>query len=177
MDEVRLSRDVPATIVPYGESVVIPEGTMVNITHRLGGNFTVTWQGGMAMIKGVHADALGEETPEGAKKAHDHDGPPEQDALWDALKTVYDPEIPVNIVDLGLVYSLDVQEEDGAYKVKMDMTLTAPGCGMGPVIAQDAKHRLEGVPGVTEAIVDIVWDPPWNQDMISEEGKMELGLL
>lgn len=177
MDEVELTRDVTATLVPYGDVVTIPAGTRVNITHRLGGNFTVTWQGGMAMIKGQDADALGEEKVEREQKDDSHEGPPENEALWTALKSVYDPEIPVNIVDLGLVYSLDVKEEAGRFLVSMDMTLTAPGCGMGPAIAQDAKGRLEQVPGVSEANVNIVWNPPWNQDMISEEGKMELGLL
>ena len=105
-------------------------------------------------------------------------GPVEKDALWNALKTVFDPEIPVNIVDLGLVYTLEASEnEAGASQVHMEMTLTAPGCGMGPVIAEDAKTMLEGVPGVAEAKVEIVWEPPWSQDMITEEGKMVLGLV
>ena len=105
-------------------------------------------------------------------------GPVDKDSLWEALKTVFDPEIPVNIVDLGLVYSLECGEsEDGGNKVDMQMTLTAPGCGMGPAIAEDAKTRLEAVAGVSEAAVDIVWDPPWNQEMITEEGKMILGLV
>ena len=109
----------------------------------------------------------------------DHDGPPDEDAIWEALRSVFDPEIPVNIVDLGLIYSMDVTEpeEGGGYKVGVQMTLTAPGCGMGPAIAEDARSRVVTVPGVSEAQVDIVWDPPWHQDMISEAGKMELGLL
>ena len=179
MSDIRTTtQDVPATLIPYGDSVVIPEGTRVTITHRLGGNFTVTWQGGMAQIRGEHAGAIGEEVSEEKQSAAEHHGgAPEKEALWEALKKVYDPEIPVNIVDLGLIYSLNVEEQDGAYKVLVDMTLTAPGCGMGPAIAQDAKYRLEQVPGVEDAEVSIVWDPPWNQDMISEDGKMELGLL
>lgn len=184
MDAQRIvSRDIPATIVPYGTEVVIPEGTEVTITHRLGGNFTVTWEGGMAQILGRHADALGEESQTHADVADDsavsHEGPPDESAIWTALRKVYDPEIPVNIVDLGLVYTLQVvqEPESGDHHVRIDMTLTAPGCGMGPAIAQDAKYKVEQVPGVTQAHVDIVWDPPWHQDMISEEGKMELGLL
>ncbi|MEX0323507.1 MAG: putative Fe-S cluster assembly protein SufT [Puniceicoccaceae bacterium] len=174
------SREVPATIVPYGDQVVIPEGTPVTITHRLGGNFTVTWQGGMAQINGVHGDAIGEEVPQTtAQETEAHAGPPTDDKVWAALKKVYDPEIPVNIVDLGLVYNMEIiQEPDsGEYHVRVDMTLTAPGCGMGPAIAADAKYKAEQVPGIAVAHVDIVWDPPWHQDMISEEGKMELGLL
>ncbi|OPZ66936.1 MAG: hypothetical protein BWY82_02899 [Verrucomicrobia bacterium ADurb.Bin474] len=149
------------------------------ITHRLGGNFTVMTDNGMFRISREDADALGE-NPEAAPSgssttASDHT--PSMEELWDALKRVYDPEIPVNIVDLGLVYSIDLQKKDGGHHVEMAMTLTAPGCGMGPVIADDAKNRLLGVEGVSSANVEIVWDPPWHQDMISEEGKMELGLI
>lgn len=175
-----LSRDVEATVVPSGEKILIPEGAGVTITHRLGGNFTVVWEYGMARIMGKDADALGEEVEvdEAAPADANHSGPPSEDDLWVALRKVFDPEIPVNIVDLGLVYSLDVNESgDNAYKVTGKMTLTAPGCGMGPAIADDAKQNLLRVPGVTEAEMEIVWDPPWNQDMISEEGKMHLGLI
>lgn len=181
-NERTVSRDTPATIVPYGDQVTIPEGTRVTITHRLGGNFTVTWEGGMAQINGVHADAIGEVSEREATPAAaiDHEGPPSEDAVWEALRKVYDPEIPVNIVDLGLIYSMTIEpneDDERDFDIKVDMTLTAPGCGMGPAIAQDAKMKIEAVPGVHEATVDIVWDPPWHQDMISEEGKMELGLL
>lgn len=176
------SRDVTATIVPYGDQVTIPAETVVTITHRLGGNFTVTWSGGMAQINGRDGDAIGETPPQQElpdQDAEAHAGPPSEDRVWTALKKVYDPEIPVNIVDLGLVYSMQVVQEpkSAEYHVRVDMTLTAPGCGMGPAIAQDAKYKVEQVPGVAQAHVDIVWDPPWHQDMISEEGKMELGLL
>lgn len=181
MDNERtLSREVAATLIPQGTPMSLPEGETVTITHRLGGNYTVMTANGMFRIKGVDGDALGEEVSEATKDADadSHDGPPEQDALWEALKKVFDPEIPVNIVDLGLVYSLESSELlEGGYKIEMQMTLTAPGCGMGPAIAEDAKGHLETVPGVNEAQVDIVWDPPWNQDMISEEGKMVLGLI
>ena len=174
-------REIKATIVPYGTEVTIPEGTIVTITHRLGGNFTVTWQGGMAQIRGRDADAIGEEIPDtpAGDDAEDHAGPPSEEKVWDALRKVYDPEIPVNIVDLGLIYTMEIiqEPESGEYHVRVDMTLTAPGCGMGPAIAQDARYKVERVPGVSQAHVDIVWDPPWHQDMISEVGKMELGLL
>ena len=181
MDDLRtLTREVEVTLIPQGTPMSLPEGEAVTITHRLGGNFTVMTHNGMFRIKGVDADALGEEVTQATKDADadSHDGPPEQAALWEALKMVFDPEIPVNIVDLGLVYSLEVSERpEGGHKINMDMTLTAPGCGMGPAIAEDAKGQLERVPGVAEAEVDIVWDPPWNQDMITEEGKMVLGLI
>jgi probable FeS assembly SUF system protein SufT len=180
MDDTRtLSREVEATLIPQGTPMSLPEGETVTITHRLGGNFTVMTHNGMFRIKGVDGDALGENVTEDAASEDEHDGsPPENDALWEALKKVFDPEIPVNIVDLGLVYSLNTKERlEGGHKLDMDMTLTAPGCGMGPAIAEDAKGQLERVPGVSEAEVNIVWDPPWNQDMISEEGKMVLGLV
>ncbi|TVP75715.1 MAG: putative Fe-S cluster assembly protein SufT [Puniceicoccaceae bacterium] len=179
MDDTRtLSREVEATLIPQGTPMSLPEGETITITHRLGGNFTVMTHNGMFRIKGADADALGETVSEVSTTDDEHEGPPEQDALWEALRKVFDPEIPVNIVDLGLVYSLDSKERpEGGYKIDMDMTLTAPGCGMGPAIAEDAKGQLERVPGVSEAEVNIVWDPPWNQDMITEEGKMVLGLV
>jgi len=182
-NERSLSRDVTATLVPAGDSVNLPAGTKVTITHRLGGNFTVVCDYGMFRILGSDADAIGEEKP-GAAPASEaslqqsQGGPPAEPLLWDALKTVFDPEIPVNIVDLGLVYDLKVKElGENRYGVEMQMTLTAPGCGMGPAIAEDARGRLAAVPGVSEAKVDIVWDPPWSQERISEEGKMQLGLI
>lgn len=189
-----LMREVKATVIPAGDAVALPAGTKVNITHRLGGNFTVVCDYGMFRIAGPDADALGEEAPtetQGAAGSSDaqgsrgvaehvgHKGAPDQDEIWRQLKTVFDPEIPVNIVDLGLVYSMTVSPLDtpDRHKVLIAMTLTAPGCGMGPVIAEDARNRALAVPGVCEAQVDIVWNPPWTQAMISEDGKMELGLI
>jgi len=187
-EERTLTRECPATIIPSGEAVIIPTGATVSITHRLGGNYTVLWAMGMARIAGENADALGEERPENegdkattdlASGAAEHLGPPDETAIWEGLKSVYDPEIPVNIVDLGLVYSMDTKETESGegYLVEVQMTLTAPGCGMGPAIASDAESRVSQVPGVREARVELVWDPPWNQEMISEEGKMHLGLI
>lgn len=179
-----LSRSVEGTLIPQGDTVMIPEGVEVTITHRLGGNFTVMTREGMFRIMGKDADALGEDVVEdpavgSAGAGGAAEGPPNEDALWDALRKVYDPEIPVNIVDLGLIYSLETKSLDGSagYHVDAAMTLTAPGCGMGPTIAEDARVKLVSVPGVASAQVEIVWDPPWNQDMISEEGKMQLGLI
>lgn len=177
-----LTRDVNTTLIPHGEPVLLPQGTTVTITHRLGGNFTVMTEQGMFRIAAKDADSLGEEVPEvpsgETEEDDDHEGPPDNEAIWDQLKRVFDPEIPVNIVDLGLIYSMEVKEaEEGKYDVEVAMTLTAPGCGMGPTIAEDARSHVVQVPGVRNAKVDIVWDPPWNQDMISEEGKMQLGLL
>lgn len=169
-------------MIPAGEKIYLPANTKVIITHRLGGNFTITSDWGMFRIAGKDADALNELIPDmeplASSAAAPHEGPPDESALWTQLKTVFDPEIPVNIVDLGLVYSLDIQENPkNHYTVYMTMTLTAPGCGMGPAIAEDAKNRLLTVPGIQNVEVEIVWNPPWNQSMISEEGKMQLGLI
>ena len=175
-----LSREVEAVMVPYGNKFTIPAGTKVSLMQTLGGSFTIMADFGMARLDGQYADAIGEasQTNALAGAATAADGAPDQELLWGQLRGVYDPEIPVNIVDLGLVYSLDVaKREAGGHKVDVAMTLTAPGCGMGPAIAEDAKSKLMQVPGVDEADVRIVWEPCWNQAMISEEGKMKLGLI
>jgi probable FeS assembly SUF system protein SufT len=177
--ERTLSRDVVATQIPSGDKHPLPAGTQVVIHQVLGGTYTVQAEYGLYRLDGADADAIGEtptNTQINAKTLAD--GAPDPDAIWDQLKKVFDPEIPVNIVDLGLIYSMDViKTPEGAYKVDVAMTLTAPGCGMGPVIAEDARSKVVLVPGVTEADVRIVWEPPWNQAMISETGKMELGLV
>jgi probable FeS assembly SUF system protein SufT len=178
-----LNRETPAVQIPSGDPVTLAKGTSVTITQTLGGSFTVLTDQGLVRIEGAHADALGIDPGEAkAKTSTPADGPvekPTEEALWAQLRNVYDPEIPVNIVDLGLVYSLDIKPggDDGGYRVDMQMTLTAPGCGMGPMIADDAKNKLLFVPGVDEAEVHLVWEPPWNLGMISEEGRMKLGLV
>ena len=177
--ERTLSRDVVATQIPSGDKHPLPAGTQVVIHQVLGGSYTVQAEYGLYRLDGADADAIGEtptNTQINAKTLAD--GAPDPDAIWEQLKKVFDPEIPVNIVDLGLIYSMDViKTPEGTYKVDVAMTLTAPGCGMGPVIAEDARSKVVLVPGVTEADVRIVWEPPWNQAMISETGKMELGLV
>jgi probable FeS assembly SUF system protein SufT len=175
-----LSREVEAVMVPYGNKFVIPAGTQVSLMQTLGGSFTIMGEFGMARLDGQYADAIGEQaqTNQLAGAATAANGAPDEELLWGQLRSVYDPEIPVNIVDLGLVYSLEVMKDDtGTHKVDVAMTLTAPGCGMGPAIAEDARCKLLQVPGVAEASVRIVWEPVWNQNMISEEGKMKLGLI
>ena len=178
--EKTLIRDFPATRIPSGEAITLEKGTTVFITQALGGSYTVATDQGLARIADEDADALGLEPAakkEGAPAA-DSSVPVDEKAVWDQLRTCYDPEIPVNIVDLGLVYDCVItpRETDGA-RVDIKMTLTAPGCGMGPVIASEAKSKVMGVPGVGDAEVELVWDPPWNQAMISEAGKMKLGLI
>ena len=176
-----LSRDVAATQIPSGDKVPLAAGTAVTIHQTLGGSYTVQTDFGLFRIDGPDADALGESFDAAAQTAAPAlaDGSPDPEAVWDQLRRVYDPEIPVNIVDLGLVYSMDVEAlpDRGGYRVSVAMTLTAPGCGMGPAIAEDAKSKILLVPGVSDADVRITWDPPWNQSMISEEGKMKLGLI
>ena len=176
--EIELSRDCEAIQIPQGTTVTLPAGTRVTVTQSLGGSYTVATEAGyLFRITEANADAIGCEAapkPVPSETA----GAVDEAAVWDQLKTCYDPEIPVNIVDLGLIYDCTVVPRDGAEaEVLVKMTLTAPGCGMGPTIAAEAKSRLESVPGVDEATVELVWDPPWNQSMISEAGKMKLGLI
>jgi probable FeS assembly SUF system protein SufT len=177
--ERTLSRDIPATQIPSGDRQTLTAGTRIQIHQTLGGSFTVQTDFGLFRIDGRDGDALGEEAADHSVEAATlADGAPDPGAIWEQLRKVYDPEIPVNIVDLGLVYSMDVERKpDEVYKVQVAMTLTAPGCGMGPAIAEDAKGKILLVPGVGDADVRITWDPPWNQSMISEEGKMKLGLV
>jgi len=132
---------------------------------------------GMVRIDSSHGEALGMEPAEVPVAAEAEPEENLEKAVWKQLQEVYDPEIPVNIVDLGLVYSMDIKEEEGQTHVDVKMTLTAPGCGMGPVIQQDAQSRVLGIAGVDDCLVELVWDPPWNQDMISEVGKMKLGMI
>ena len=177
--ERTVSRDVIATQIPSGDKQTLTEGTTLFIHQTLGGSYTVQTDFGLFRIDGKDGDAIGEETADHSVETKAlADGSPDPETVWAQLRKVFDPEIPVNIVDLGLVYSMDIEKkEDEAYKVSVAMTLTAPGCGMGPAIAEDAKGKILLVPGVDEDDVNITLDPPWNQSMISEEGKMKLGLI
>jgi len=180
--EIELSRDVEAVQIPSGETINLPIGTKVMVTQALGGTYTIATPSGLARIKSEHADALGLDLDaEKASQSAGTDAMAQGDiesAVWEQLKLVFDPEIPVNIVDLGLVYDCRVSsDEDGQSNVEVKMTLTAPGCGMGPTIAADAQSKIMVLDGVANAAVDLVWDPVWNQDMISEEGKMKLGMM
>ncbi|GIW41657.1 MAG: putative Fe-S cluster assembly protein SufT [Candidatus Binatia bacterium] len=176
-EEVELSRDCEAIQVPEGTKVVLPRGTRCTISQALGDSYTVQVpRMGLFRIAGKDADALGK-TPAPSSRERTAGEPASEDDVWRALKEVYDPEIPVNIVDLGLVYDLRVEATPaGKRRVRVAMTLTAPGCGMGQVIAMDAKQRIEALPGVEEAQVELVWDPPWNPQMISPEGREKLGI-
>jgi len=173
-----LTRDCEAVRIPAGDTVILPAGTPVDITQTLGGTYTVHAQGSLFRIAARDADALGLEpasdpTPESAVLA----GELNEELIWSALRTCFDPEIPVNIVDLGLVYDMHVDRlPNGKSSVAVKMTLTAPGCGMGSVIAGDAQQKILALPSVQEALVEIVWDPPWHHSMISEQGRKILGL-
>jgi probable FeS assembly SUF system protein SufT len=171
-----LSHDVPATAIPAGTPVTLPAGAEVFIAQTLGGNVTVRTDRGLFHIASGDAGAIAGYTPAEAA-AGAAAGVFSEQAVWDALKTCFDPEIPVNIVDLGLVYDLSVGKTAGeTYAVDVKMTLTAPGCGMGPVIAEDARQKIAALPQVESARVHIVWDPQWAPQMISPEGRRKLGL-
>ncbi len=179
-----LTRDVEAAIVPVGTKVTLLKGETAHVTQSLGGAFTVIVNGNMFRINGQDADALGLEAqpaaPDAAAAASSSITQEQvEKQVWDALKTCYDPEIPVNIVDLGLIYDCAVAPLAGStsYRVDVKMTLTAPGCGMGPMIAQDAQNKILSIEAVDEANVEVVWDPPWNQAMLSEAAKLQLGLM
>jgi len=177
MQRVQLTRECEGIEIPAGTRVSLEKGIEVLITQSLGGTFTVQVPayGSLFRIAGKDADALGK-TPADAGAVQAGGGDLEA-MVWEQLKTCFDPEIPVNIVDLGLVYGMELKAQaDGTRKVEVKMTLTAQGCGMGASIAIDAKQKLMSLPGVSEADVELVWDPPWNPQMISAEGRERLGL-
>jgi probable FeS assembly SUF system protein SufT len=173
-----LARDCEAVQIPHGAEVTLPKGTPVDITQTLGGTFTVHAHGVLYRIAGKDADALGLQPPVDEKKsAVVVPAEVDEKQVWEILRTCYDPEIPVNIVDLGLVYDLAIDKlPSNNSRVQVKMTLTAPGCGMGGVIAGDAQQKILSLDGVEEANVEVVWDPPWHQSMISEQGRRVLGL-
>ncbi|MDW8308581.1 MAG: putative Fe-S cluster assembly protein SufT [Verrucomicrobiales bacterium] len=176
-----LTRDVEAAIVPVGTKVTLMKGEQAYITQSLGGSFTVIVNGNMYRIDARDADALGLPVPTPTQSAT-FSGPVTREELekqvWETLKTCYDPEIPVNIVDLGLIYDCQLTPVgENRYRADVKMTLTAPGCGMGPVLAQDVQNKLLSLEPIDEANVELVWDPPWNQHMMSEAAKLQLGLL
>ena len=178
---ITVSRDCDATLVPSGEKITLVKGTHVKITQALGGDYTLFVNGNIVQISGEDGDAIGFEINQkkdiidnmiDIKKIID------EKYIWEQLKTCFDHEIPVNIVDLGLIYDLklDYFKEKGT-AVEIKMTLTAPGCGMGPAIAEDAKNKVLQVPGIFDVDIHLVWDPQWNRDMMTEEAKLQLGLL
>ncbi len=177
MSEQRMvvtNRDCKARLVPVGDPVTIPANNFVTITQSLGGNYTVVYQGNMLRVDGTDADALGLEKFE-LNFSDPGDEAIHEEQVWQALETVYDPEIPVNLRSLGLIYKVGVDQENK--KVSIDMTLTAPACGMGPVLVGDVKYRVGMVPNVKDVDVELVFDPPWHRDMMSEEAQLETGMF
>ena len=173
-ESIRLLRDVDAYMVPSGDEVKLLAGNLVRITQALGGNYTVIMNGNMVQIRAENADALGIEVKEQEKTEPSGDI---EKQIWDQLKTCYDPEIPVDIVELGLIYDLSLEDGKTGKKVIIKMTLTAPGCGMGPVIADEVDRKVNGLDGVEDVSVELVWEPMWTRDMMSEAAQLELGMF
>ena len=178
-ESVTLARDCEATRIPSGSSVVLPGGTPVTITQSLGGQFTVTTDdGALLRIADKDADALGEGAPAATVPAPAALGPFEEERVWEQLRTVFDPEIPVNLVDLGLIYRCQaVPLPEGGHRVEIAMSMTAPGCGMGDVLKEDVRRKVQTVPGVREVQVEVVWDPPWDASRMSDAARLQLGWM
>jgi probable FeS assembly SUF system protein SufT len=177
-EPVIFSRECPATLIPAGEDVKLPEGATGFITQALGGSFTVYIEGNLFRVAGTDADAIGKDPLRAPEVSADPTEKELESVIWQQLKTCFDPEIPINIVDLGLVYRCELgRDEDGKRVVHIDMTLTAPGCGMGPILTEDVREKIEIIPTIDRAEVELVFDPPWNRSMMSEEAQLEAGLL
>lgn len=177
-EPVRLERDCAAVLVPQGDEVTLPAGSVGYITQALGGSFTVFVEGNLFRIAGGDADAIGKEPPQALELEEGADDAAVERLVWQQMRTCFDPEIPINIVDLGLVYEASViHREDGQRQVEVRMTLTAPGCGMGDILVDDVRSKLEMIPTVAEADVELVFDPPWTRNMMSEAARLETGMF
>lgn len=177
-EPISLTRDVKAIIIPAGEELLLREGTNGFITQALGGSFTIYIEGNLFRVAGIDADALGKEPTLPPAVPDDPTDADIEAVIWEQLKTCYDPEIPVNIVDLGLIYRCEIQPlGNGQRSVSVDMTLTAPGCGMGDVLVTDAQEKIAVIPTVADVKVELVFDPPWNQSMMSDEARLQVGLM
>ena len=174
-NRIRLIRDVEANMVPSGDKVTLVAGNLVQITQSLGGNYTIVINGNMAQISAKNADALGIEIEMSDSDSISSEF--SEQLVWDQLKTCYDPEIPVNIVELGLIYDLNIKDGEKGKKIDIKMTLTAPGCGMGPVISDEVDRKINALEDVENVNVELVWEPQWNQGMMSEAAQLELGMF
>lgn len=173
-----LHRDCPAILVPAGDEVTLPAGQIGYITQALGGSFTVYVEGNLFRIAGAEADALGKQPPSLPELPEGATGADVEYVVWQQLRTCFDPEIPINIVDLGLVYECVLHPlDEGGYRVDVKMTLTAPGCGMGEVLVDEVRSKLELIPTIKEADVELVFDPPWGRTMMSEAAQLEVGMF
>ncbi|MGB5164904.1 MAG: putative Fe-S cluster assembly protein SufT [Woeseiaceae bacterium] len=177
-EPIEISRDVEAVIIPAGETLKLRAGTSGFITQALGGSFTIYVEGNLFRIAGADADAIGKEPvlpPEIPENATDEDI---EGVIWEQLKTCYDPEIPVNIVDLGLIYECRIKPlGNGERSVSIEMTLTAPGCGMGDILVQDAQEKVAVIPTIADVSVELVFDPPWHIGMMSDEARLQTGMM
>jgi probable FeS assembly SUF system protein SufT len=177
-EPVTLERDCDAVLIPMGEKVTLPKGTSGFITQALGGSFTIYIEGNLFRVAGIDADAVGKEPIKPPAVPDDASDEDIESVIWDQMRTCFDPEIPINIVDLGLVYSCDIEgSANGGRNVRIKMTLTAPGCGMGPILMEDVKEKLEIIPTVERADVELVFDPPWSTAMMTDEAKLQAGLF
>jgi probable FeS assembly SUF system protein SufT len=177
-EPVVLKRDVKAIVVPAGIEIDLNKNALVYITQSMGGSFTIYHEGSLFRIAGEDADALGKEALEPPALAEDATAEEFEKIVWNQLRSCYDPEIPVNIVDLGLIYGCDIAKTDsGDRSVKVTMTLTAPGCGMGDILIEDVRQKVSVIPTVIETEVELVFDPPWNREMLSEAARLELGVI
>jgi probable FeS assembly SUF system protein SufT len=177
-EPVTFTRDCDAVLIPAGEQVRLPEGSSGFMTQALGGSFTIYIEGNLFRIAGIDADAIGEEPIVAPEVPDDATSEQFESVVWDQMRTCYDPEIPINIVDLGLIYECRIERTDnGKRRVYIQMTLTAPGCGMGDILARDVREKIEIIPTVEEAHVELVFDPPWSQAMMSDEARLEAGLF
>ncbi|HEU4991656.1 MAG TPA: putative Fe-S cluster assembly protein SufT [Luteimonas sp.] len=177
-EPVRFERDCAAVLVPQGDVVTLPAGTVGYITQALGGSYTVFVEGNLFRIAGQDADAIGKEPSEPLELPAGASDEDVEKLVWRQLRTCFDPEIPINVVDLGLVYEAAVsRRDDGERTVAVKMTLTAPGCGMGEILVDDVRSKLEMIPTIAEADVELVFDPPWNRNMMSEAARLETGML
>ena len=177
-EPVRLDRDCEAVLVPQGDEVTLPAGSVGYITQALGGSFTVFVEGNLFRIAGHDADAIGKDPPQALQLDEGADDAAVERLVWSQMRTCFDPEIPINIVDLGLVYEANViHRDDGNRQVEVRMTLTAPGCGMGDILVDDVRSKIEMIPTVVEADVELVFDPPWTRHMMSEAARLEIGMF
>jgi len=177
-EPVRFERDCPVVLVPQGDEVTLPAGSIGYITQALGGSYTVFVEGNLFRVAGRDADAIGKEPPAPLELPAGASDEEVEKLVWKQLRTCFDPEIPINVVDLGLVYEANLRRrEDGQRDVEVRMTLTAPGCGMGDILVDDVRSKLELIPTIAEADVELVFDPPWNRSMMSEAARLETGML
>ena len=177
-EPVVLKRDIKAVVVPAGIEIDLSKGALVYITQAMGGSFTIYHEGSLFRIAGSDADALGKEPVEPPVLPENVSETEFEQIVWDQMKTCYDPEIPVNIVDLGLIYGFEVDTDDAGERiVTVCMTLTAPGCGMGEILVEDVREKVSLIPTVARTEVELVFDPPWNREMMSEAARLELGVM